>query len=373
MVNFYGKQNQALFNHHREKMLRPIELRKKLGSTVGAPPPKHPSGVLWPNGEFSYGMATDLTEVDIECERFAFRDNSVSGSVAVQPECLGYLTSSNGPNSHTEDTAGQGPARRGLKGLTGYGKKMLRSGCYVLERDYGNQDLCFATLTVPALSPAGRRRLAENWSELLRQSTQWIGRQLAGAGRPTKVCGCVEVQTRRLEDSGQAYLHLHLVWPSHSNRAGERWAITWADMRAWWASAIVRFSGEKPAHLPRVELAPVRKSCESYMAKYVSKGSDDSLDAFIADVGEDAVPSTWWFMSADLRHQVKDEMSQGKNTGTLLDAFVQRCFEEGDFSPFVWIRHVEVQMGDSHVTVGWVGKLRPEHRDELLGMLSPLR
>jgi len=77
-------------------------------------------------------------------------------------------------------------------------------------------------------------------------------------------------------------------------------------------------------------------------------------------------------MSADLRHQVKDEMSQGKNTGTLLDAFVQRCFEEGDFSPFVWIRHVEVQMGDSHVTVGWVGKLRPEHRDELLGMVSPL-
>lgn len=373
MVIFSGEGKKALSHHHQGKMLRALELRTKLDLTAGVTPPKHPSGVLWPNGEFSYGMATDFVDVDIESERFAFRDNSVSGSVAVQPECLGYLTSSNVPNSHTGDADGRRPAKRGLKGLTGHGKKMLRSGCYVLERDYGNQDLCFATLTVPPLSPGGRRRLAENWSELLRQTTQWICRQLAGAARPTKVCGCVEVQSSRLKDSGQAYLHLHMVWPSHSNRAGERWAITWADMRTWWASAIVRFSGEKLAYLPRVELAPVRKSCESYMAKYVSKGSDDCMEAFIADVGEEAVPSTWWFMSADLRHQIKDEMSRGKNTGTLLDAFVQRCFEEGDFSPFVWIRHVEVQMGDSHVTVGWVGKLRPEHRDELLGMLSPLR
>ncbi len=353
-------------------MSRARETRTSLGSTAGSPPPKHPSGIIWPNGEFSYGFASDLTEVDLSSERYAFRAEPVSGSVAVQPECLGYLTSSNVPNSDTADDGASNRPQRGLKGLTGYGKKMLRSGCYVLERDYGNQDLCFATLTVPSLTRSGRIRLAGSWSELLNQLQKWLSRRLEAASRPTKLCGCVEVQTARLENSGQAYLHLHIVWPSHSNKASERWAVTWAALRAWWGAAIIRFAGEALAHEPRVELAPVRKSCEAYMAKYVSKGSGDCLEAYVADLGAESVPATWWFMSSDLRTQVKSESAHGKNTGTLLDSFVQQCFEEGDFSPFVWIRHVELDLGDSTPTIGWVGKLRPEWRDDLLSMCMPL-
>lgn len=351
-------------------MSRAKNFRINLGSTVGAPPPKRPFGKLWPNGEFSYGFATDLAEVDIESERFAFRDCPVSGSVAIQPECLGYLTSSNVPNSHTGSDGDSKPPQRGLKGLTGHGKKMLRSACFILERDYGVSDLCFATLTVPRLSPDGRRRLASHWSELTRQLLQWIQRQLAVAGRPTKVCGCVEVQTRRLQDSGEAYLHFHMVWPSHSNRAGEVWAVRWEDIRSWWHSAVVRFAGERPDYMPRVELAPVRKSCEAYMAKYVSKGGQDDLEAYKRDLGEECVPRTWWLMSADLRDAVKTELSEGPNTGSVLESFTQYCFEEGDMSPFVWIRHVEIEMGDAMVTIGWCGKLRPEYRDDLQAMLD---
>lgn len=133
-----------------------------------------------------------------------------------------------------------------------------------------------------------------------------------------------------------------------------------------------RFSGEKLPHHPRVEVAPVRKSAERYMGKYLSKGSGEALEEFKADLGIDSVPSAWWFATADLKHQVKAETARGANTGTLINAFIQQCFEEGDMSPFEWIRHVELPSEGKAVTIGWCGRLRPQWRDDLLSMLAPL-
>lgn len=335
---------------------------------MGRTPDRRYFGKIWPNGNFSIGTgpvgseALELSEVDGS-------NLAAWGDRPGLAEAVARLTSSNAPNSHTEDS--EAP-QRGLNGITGYGQQMLRSGCYVLERDYGNADLCFATLTVPALSGPARVRLAQSWSELVRQLGQWLNRRLAMSGRPTKWCGCVEIQTARLERSSEAYLHLHVVWPAHSNNGGRRWAVEWEELRSWWAKALCRFAGEASAHLPRVELAPVKKSAERYMGKYLSKGNGEALEAYILDVGVDAVPSTWWFMSATLRSQVKAETACGPNTGTMLDAVIQHVFVTGDFTVFEWVKHVEIQCGDRMITVGWCGRLRSGLRDDLLSLLSPL-
>lgn len=343
-------------------------LRQSLGGTMGRLPDKKFYGRIWPNGNFSLGLGPVGQEALELQEEAPGNLAHIRDEVALR-EAVGRLTSSNALNSHTPS---EPRAERGLKGITALGQQMLRSGCYILERDYGNRDLCFATLTVPALPKGARYLLAMNWSELVRQLLQWVSRQLMRSGRPTKVAGCTEVQSGRLARTGEGYLHLHLIWPAHSNCGGRRWAVEWADLREWWEKALVRFSCCDLPHHPRVELAPVKKSAERYMGKYLSKGSGECLDAFIADLGECSVPPAWWFMTADLRHQVKAETAHGPNTGIILDAVIQDALNDGDLSIFEWVRPVMVTFTDRPVHIGWCGRLRADTRDDLLSLLAPL-
>lgn len=349
-------------------MERGRNLRLSLGGTTGQHQDKRNYGRIWPNGNFSVGIGPvgSSSLEDDGCDDVAIARLGDSETAA---EAALRLTSSNALNSHTPS---EPPPQRGLKGITGHGQQMLRSACYLMERDYGNADLCFATLTVPTLPKGARFLLAQNWSELVRQLLQWVSRRLIAAGRPTKVCGCTEIQTARLTARGEGYLHLHVVWPAHSNASFRLWAVEWAEMREWWEKALIRFSCCELPHHPRVELAPVKKSAERYMGKYLSKGSGEALEEFIADLGESSVPSAWWFATADIRHQIKHETASGPNTGELLHSVIQACLEDGDLSYFEWIRPVMVTLTDCPVHLGWCGRLRPGARDELLNMLSPL-
>lgn len=325
-------------------------------------------GRIWPNGNFSIGLGP-VGQKALELEEGDFGNMARLRDGEDIEEALASLTLSNALNSHAQR---EPPAQRGLKGITSLGQQMLRSACYVMERDYGIHDLCFATLTVPNLPKGARFLLAQNWSELIRQFQQWVSRKLVAAGRPTKVCGCSEIQSSRLERSGEGYLHLHALWPSHSNAASRLWVVEWEELRDWWERALVRFSCcELPYH-PRVETAPVRKSAERYMGKYLSKGSGECLESFVQDLGECSVPPAWWFMTADLRRQVKSETASGPNTGTLLDAVIQHALEDGNLEVFEWIRPVMITFTDSPVHIGWCGRLRPALREDLLTFLSPL-
>lgn len=96
------------------------------------------------------------------------------------------------------------------------------------------------------------------------------------------------------------------------------------------------------------------------------------MDAFVAELGEECVPSCWWFMSADLRSKVKRETASGPNTGELLGAFIRQALDDGQMELFDWIQPVMMTFTDRPVHIGWCGRLKPESRDDLLAMLSPL-
>jgi len=343
-------------------------LRQQLGATTGRTVDKKLFGRIWPNGNFSLGsgpVGCSALENDGADEIGVARFGD-SGDIQA---AVAALSSSNALNSHKPISP---TSERGLKGITGFGQQMLRSACFLMERDYGKSDLTFATLTVPTMPKGARWLLARNWSELVRQLLQWVSRRLMQSGRPTKVVGCTEVQSRRLESSGEAYLHLHLVWPAHSNCGGRRWSVDWEDLRDWWKKALIRFSCYVSQHNPRVETCIVRKSAERYMGKYLSKGNGECLEQFIEDLGEESVPPTWWFMTADVRHQVKAETAHGPNTGTILDAVIQNALGDGDLSMFEWIQPVMIVFTDRPVHIGWCGRLRADTRDDLLTLLSPL-
>jgi hypothetical protein len=247
---------------------------------------------------------------------------------------------------------------------------MIRSGAFLLEDRLGKEDVVMITLTVPTLSREGRLAVAENWGSLVNRLVQYLSRELSSQGRPAAVVGCVEVQTARLEKYRQAYLHLHLVCPAHSNK-GRYWAIEAGALRAWWKAALERVTKTTLPNPPRVETAIVEKSVEAYLAKYMSKGTGEELEAFVADLGEDSIPGQWWFCSAPMRQRIVAETYHGPNCGALLEAQIQHLLELGSGEGFEYIRHVDRKVGKSLVTCGWVGKLSPGLRQDLTSMLCP--
>lgn len=361
-------------------------MRAALGTEVASRQAKVPSGRLWPNGEFSLGYTVQGQESDpgqewkwtggesgltpnelderLECLHSWLEavDSTcqVSGQLALR-----LLTLSNVWNSHKPTT----PTKNGLQGLTGYGTKMLRSACYLLEERLGKDDCVMITLTVPALGRDARRRLAEQWGVVTNRLVQYLSRALLSAGRAPVIAGCVEIQTGRLEKYRQGYLHLHLVCPAHSNTGG-CWAIDASELRTWWKECIERYAQTSLPHLPRVETAIVEKSVEAYLGKYLSKGTGEELAGFVADLGESAVPGQWWFMSSPMRRAVKAETRSGINCGAVLDVMVNHLLEQGTGEGFDYIRHIDCEMSGRRITVGFVGKLSPELAAELRAMLK---
>lgn len=346
--------------------MKGFELRGKLGTTVGQIQPKECYGRIWPNGNFSLGYAATGIETTEREEGSHWEGHSGEWFEWSDEDrnAVESLTLSNVSYSRKPQT------RRGLKGITSLGQHYLRSGCFLMEQQYGNDQLCMLTATVPRLGKEARVALARNWPKLVNRLLEMVQRRLAAAGRPLVVCGCTEIQSARLENQHEAYLHVHLVFPAYSNIAGQRWVIGADDFRSWWAGALERFSGASLPGLPRVELAIVQKSAERYLGKYLSKGSGETLEQFIHDVGEDAVPPQWWFMSSELKARVRVGMAEGRNAGSVLESVIQYAFENGDFSVFEWVRHVEIEVNDRLVTVGWCGRLHPEVRQDLLNFLD---
>ena len=275
------------------------------------------------------------------------------------------LTLSNAPNSH----AAREPLKYGLNGLTGNGAKMLRSACFLLEEKFGKDDVTMATFTVPTLTRVERARLAGSWGVLTNRLVQFLRGELLKAGRPQVIAGCVEIQSSRLESRGEGYLHLHVVWPAHSN-SGRRWAVEADDARAWWKAALERIVGRELPCAPRVETAVVKKSVEAYMGKYLSKGSDDCLGQFVADLGYESVPGQWWFASGFMKQWIKSETLGGRNLGVLLESYIEYTVTKGTGAGFEWLRHVDLDLQGRLVTVGFVGRLDRATKAELDMLLS---
>lgn len=361
--------------------------RARVGTYQRSRQDSKPVGRIWPNGEFTlgYGVVGEegsreeewswtgghrgLTEeeLDVRLECLDGWLEVVAGVYSVSAQLAGvYLTLSDTPNSHRSTPR----PKYGLKGLTGKGRKMIRSGAYLLEKRLGKDDVVMITLTVPTLSRPERIAVAKQWGHLTNRLVQYLSRELVRQGRAPVIVGCVEVQTGRLKKFSEGYLHLHLVCPAHSN-AGRAWAIDAKELRAWWKSALERVTKTTLTHLPRVETAIVEKSVEAYLAKYLSKGSDEGLEDFVEDLGEDCVPGQWWFCSAPMRDAIRKNTLSGDNCGALLESLVEHLLEMGTGEGFEYVRHVDRLVDGKLKTCGWVGRLCPELRDEIDLMLCP--
>ena len=306
-----------------------------------------PSGRLWPNGEFSQGYKRTQGDERLDMRPLADSwGDEGGGGGDIPPLDLDSVT-----NSHKTTR------QRGELGITTYGRRMLRNGIHILKETFPNHPLTFGTLTIPALPGDARRELAGNWAEVVRQTIQWLSRELSRKGLPPMILSCSEIQPSRLENGGGAYLHLHLVWLNPPKRR-EGWGVDADRLRSFWDKLLERITDIPDLPSANIDLQWVKGDISRELSKYLSKGSS-VLSRAAADLGIENMPRTWWNMSKALRDAIKSAILQGHSVGVLLLEWIQYdrgCAEDGLFQ---WVREIYAEIDDRPVQIGHTGQLTP--------------
>lgn len=318
-------------------------------------------GKLWPNGEFGLGFQKRSQMTHKVKEEVSVFENPT------KPEMLAYACRQAIRQRWCDETGNSLPSlglsphvkshkrqKRGLKGISSYGRKMVRSGAYLLQKRYGRNRLSFLTLTLPSVSVEQSYEISRNWSEIVRKFLQSLGRLLRRRSMPATVVGCTEIQESRLESSGVLGLHLHLVFVGRSARSG--WVVSYKEARKLWKRELDRVLGEDLNCDSTENMERVKKDAEQYLGKYMSKGLS-SVQSLVNQGLGDVLPSSWWCMTMELRRWIALSMRRLEGEGASL--FVRLV--EIDAEVFLYHKPVEITMGDGEkLKVGYFGKLKRE-------------
>jgi hypothetical protein len=194
--------------------------------------------------------------------------------------------------------------RRG-KPMTGFAKRMLRSGIALLQRMHGKRNLAFLTVTIPNLPWYELRMVCEAWGELATRLMEEVGRELERHELDPSYAHANEMQIERYLKDGTPAPHLHAIFQGRKT-GDSRWAISIGKFRELWERILGNFLGREISLPAATRVEPIRKDAKRYMSKYVSKGCE-VVDRMIKDELIDFLPKSWWGMSNGLRRTVKAE------------------------------------------------------------------
>ena len=296
---------------------KPAPLPRNLGKLHDrVPRDRTYSGKVFPSGDFSVGIvpARKVREKDrqYECTAENPKRQVVSWSERGQDyHEVAYLQSPKTPCDPNLVSAGKSSHRMkyGQKGITSYGKKMVRSGAVILQDEWGKERTGFATLTVPPLSGSTMYKLCTFWGDVVRRFFEEFRRhQLRVGGEVRYVC-VTEIQESRFRTRGEIGLHLHFIYKARHEARGTNWLISANWCRDTWRRILANRLADVCADipLPRCELKMVRKSASAYLGKYMSKGGN-----IVADILEAMptieLPSQWWSQSSEVRSSIKERI-----------------------------------------------------------------
>lgn len=318
-------------------------------------------GKLWPNGEFGLGFQkrVDMSQkirklpepvVDVKSPHwraFACRMALYQRWCNETGQAIAPLGLSPHINSHKR-------AKRGSKGISSLGRKMVRNGAYHLQCKYGKQHLSFLTLTLPAVTRDESVLISRNWSELVRKYQQSLRRLLQSRSLPGELVACTEIQESRTERDGVLGLHLHSIFVGRVRRG--KWAVSYLEVRELWKRELERVVGRELDCTSTENLERVKNDAEQYLGKYMSKGLK-SIEKLVEMGFGDSLPSAWWSMSLSLKRIVKASVEH--LSGEKASLFV-RLVENGA-EVFLYAKPVEVELSDGQlIKVGYFGKLLRE-------------
>lgn len=253
-----------------------------------------PSGSLWPNGEFTVGYAAcGGAEREMTPSEYAQKWDSPLGLALPA-------------NSHREVDFGAAP--RGTKGLTSYGRRLVRNSVEMLERVYGATNLSFVTLTLPDLEYEEYWNVSSNWGQIVRVYYQAIGRCLSRSCLPPWYVGVTELQPERTTREQVPALHIHFVCVGR--RRGEKgWRIPPCVFRNQWKKAVQKYCWNEYNWDACERVEGIRHTASGYLSKYMSKGMEGEILLRREGTGW-SLPTAWYNISLRIKQAVKKRIRQ---------------------------------------------------------------
>lgn len=256
------------------------------------------------------------------------------------------------------------PRRYGAKGMTSYGKKMVKSGAYLLQEKYGKDKLRFLTYTLPAMSEVFRWYVHENWAYFVKSLMQQLIRELGrNGGQIFDYVTVTEVQEKRLKSFGTVYLHLHIVLIGGGERGRNLISSARSDrilgkLLRTMAKRCQKETGHLPGRWETREnlsgrLERVKRCVVGYLGKYLSKGSRHN-NAVPDGERVRYYPRQWWTISNRLRREIKERIVNGATALFSLIESDEKVREDW----VVWMLPITKVWNDKVYTLGYTGRLR---------------
>lgn len=267
----------------------------------------------------------------------------------------------------TPDEAVPGVVKRyGVNGITPYGARRVRNACYLLENAVPEKFTVFSTCTVPSLPVEEMARLHERWNVVVETYRRKLRRFLQDKGLCGESVTVTEVQGKRYESTGIPVLHIHTVF--NGRLANGRPAVTTKDHDLMWYGALsVALRGPVPKLSYACNLQWVKKSAESYLGKYMTKGSE-AVRKIVADGFLGWLPKQWWSISASLGKRIDE---QTRSIDELAD-WLNDAAEIESRDVWLWHRDVQIEMesGDK-ITIARFGKLSIRQTAQIKNYYAP--
>jgi hypothetical protein len=171
------------------------------------------------------------------------------------------------------------PSRKRLTDMTKNMARNIRNSVYLLEQDYGKDQLSFLTLTLPSLSTDELGTICERWQDMTDQILKWLRKRLQSKGIEFEYVYCTEIQSKRLHLRGEYAPHLHIVFRGRNGRKAP-WAIAPKMVRKAWSSIIAGVIDHRNFRTDALEnIQRIKFSAARYLSKYLSKGSCSTAQA----------------------------------------------------------------------------------------------
>lgn len=261
-------------------------------------------------------------------------------------------------------------AKRGQKGISRYGGKLVRNATYLLQRETTMNRISFLTLTLPNVSREESERICRNWSEIVRVLVQRLRRNLRRGGLPGEIVGCTEIQEGRVALTGVFGLHLHMLFvgrkPKHS------WALSSREIRDIWKEILTPYlsSAADRYDWRAVEnIEPLKAAKMEYLGKYMSKGlkSCQKINALFPGL---TLPCAWYMCTNSLRDRVKkNTIRVSGDLGRVVADVLQEMGKE-------WVRYVapvKIKVSGGEIPIGYVGRTTEKGRREIAFFINSSR
>lgn len=202
----------------------------------------------------------------------------------------------------------------GKKGITGYGRRVVRNVAYMFERDFGKSNLLMGTTTIPLFPPAVERYICSHWSTLVKRFFEKLKRRYRKHGFDFRYLSVTEIQPGRYKKYKSCGLHLHFLFEKKKSKDGTVWVSDDNFIRNAWYECINNLLQSMPAEFgecpkfapPNYRREIIKTNASSYVSKYLSKGGE-VVSQVQNDLGEDYLPSQWWSCDVGSREQLKSE------------------------------------------------------------------